>query len=205
VLAWGVVAGIAIPFVLVTEPYNDTLQFYQVGLYLLWIFTAVALIKLVRLKPALGIAATVAALAISLPSSAHYLLRKWNDNQRPALGTLTGAELEIVAHLRNLDPAETVVLNDRPRDPSLLAVVSGRRLVLAWGRYAVGSGERMREVEAFYRGSRTTENTLDILRKHHVSHVVVHRDRNRVPSEVLARLKPVVGDSEVMLYQVPRE
>jgi hypothetical protein len=26
-----------------------------------------------------------------------------------------------------------------------------------------------------------------------------------VPSEVLARLKPVVGDSEVMLYQVPRE
>ena len=65
--------------------------------------------------------------------------------------------------------------------------------------------KRMREVEAFYRGSRTTENTLDILRKHHVSHIVVHRDRNRVPSEVLAMLKPVVGDSEVMLYQVPKD
>jgi hypothetical protein len=204
-LAWGVVAGIAIPFVLVTEPYNDTLQFYQVGLYLLWIFTAAALMTLVRRNPSLGMAATVAAFALSLPSSAHYLSRKWSDNQRPPLATLSGAELEIASHLRGLDPAQTVVLNDRPRDPSLLAVVSGRRLVLAWGRYAVGSGERMREVEAFFRGSRTPENTLDILRKHQVSHVVVHGDRNRVRSEVLGKLKPVLGDSEVMLYEVPRE
>src|SRR5205085_78641 len=33
-IAWATVAGVAIPFALVTEPYNDTLQFYQVGLYL---------------------------------------------------------------------------------------------------------------------------------------------------------------------------
>ena len=41
-LGWGVVAGIAIPFVVATEPYVDTLQFYLTGLYLLWIFAAVA-------------------------------------------------------------------------------------------------------------------------------------------------------------------
>jgi hypothetical protein len=204
-IAWVVVAGIAIPFVLVTEPYNDTLQFYEVGLYPLWIFAAAALMALVRKDRTLGRVVIAAAIAVSLPSSLHYLSRKWHDSERPALATLTKTEIDIANYLRTRDPETTVVLNNRPLEPSPFAVVSERRVVLAWGRYAVGSGERLREVEAFFGGSRTVENTLAILRKHHVTHVVIHRGRDRVPPEVIAMLKPVMGDDEVRLYEVATE
>jgi len=201
-IAWVVVAGIAIPFVLVTEPYNDTLQFYQVGLYPLWIFVAATLIALAGKDRTLGSVAIAAAIAVSLPSSVHYLSRKWHDNARPALAALTKTEIDIANYLRTRDPDTTVVLNNRPLEPSPLTVLSERRVVLAWGRYAVGSGERLREVEAFFGGSRTVENTLAILRKHRVTHVIVHTGRDRVPPDVIAMLKPVMGDDEVKLYEV---
>jgi hypothetical protein len=135
----------------VTEPYNDTLQFYQVGLYLLWIFTAVALMAVARRHAVAGAAAILIGIALSLPSSLHYLTRKWTDRDRPALVSVSSTEVDIAAYLRGLDPQTTVVLHDRPRDPSLLAVLSARRSVLAWGRYAVGSGERMRRWTPFRR------------------------------------------------------
>ena len=84
-----------------------------------------------------------------------------------------------------------------------MAVLSERRVVLAWGRYAVGSNDRLREVEAFYGSTRELPNLLDILAKHHVTHVIVHTDRDRVHPEVLARLKLVMGDEAVKLYEVP--
>jgi hypothetical protein len=202
-LAWGVVAGIAIPFVLVTEPYNDTLQFYQVGLYLLWIFTAAALTGFAADRRRTGAVLMVLALAVSIPSSVHYLARKWGDHRRPALSGLTGAELAIASYLRTQSAETTVVLNNRPLEPSLMAVLSERRVVLAWGRYAVGSRERLREVEAFFGGTRTRENTLNILRAHRVTHVVVHPGRDRVPPEVLAMLQLLMGDATVRLYAVP--
>jgi hypothetical protein len=204
-LAWTTLAGIAIPFVLVTEPYNDTLQFYQTGLFVLWFFTAVTLTRLVTHRRAAGTAAILLAVVLSLPSSVHYLHRRWTDSDRGPLVGLTRAEVNMASYLRTLSPDSTVVLNDRPLEPSLLAVLSERRIVLAWGRYAVGSNERLREVEAFYGSTRDVPRLLDILRKHHVTHVVVHTDRDRVHPEVLAKLKPLMGDEEVMLYEVPAE
>jgi len=204
-LAWTTVAGIAIPFVLVTEPYNDTLQFYQTGLYVFWIFTAVAMAGIAARNLALGAAVIVLGVAVSLPSSVHYLQRRWTDTTRPPLIGITRTEIAMAEYLRAQDSQTTVVLNDRPLDPSLMAVLSERRIVLAWGRYAVGSAERLREVEAFYTSSRTVPNLLDILRKHHVTHVVVHTDRDRVNPEVLARLKLVMGDRDVQLYEVGAE
>jgi hypothetical protein len=202
-LAWTVVAGIAIPFVLVTQPYNDTLQFYQAGLYVFWIFTAVALTRFVARNRAWGTALIVLVLAVSLPSSVHYLHRRWTDNARAPLVGLTRSEVNMASYLRSLDPETTVILNDRPLEPSLLAVLSERRLVLAWARYAVGSNERLRDVEAFYGSTREIPNLLDVLRKHHVTHVVVHTDRDKVHPEVLAKLKFLMGDDAVQLFQVP--
>jgi hypothetical protein len=201
-LGWTAVAGVAIPFVLVTEPYNDTLQFYQTGLYILWVFAALAMTRLVAGNRTAGTAVVVVAIAVSLPSSFHYLHRRWTDDQRAPLVGLTRAEVEMAAYLRTQDPETTVVLNDRPLEPSLLTVLSERRTVLAWGRYAVGSSERLREVEAFYGSTRAVPNLLDVLRKHHVTHVVVHADRDRVHPDVLAQLKPVMGDEVVKLYEV---
>ena len=150
-LAWATVAGIAIPFVLVTEPYNDTLQFYQAGLYVFWIFTAVAMAGIAARNSALGAAVIVLGM-VSLPSSLHYLERRWTDNQRPPLVGITRTEdSHGGSYLRAQDPDTTVVLNDRPLDPSLLAVLSERRVVLAWGRYAVGSGERIARSGGFLR------------------------------------------------------
>jgi hypothetical protein len=196
---------VAIPFVLVTEPYNDTLQFYQVGLYVAWIFTAVTLAQLAARRRLAGMAVTALAIAISLPSSVHYLQRRWTDSDRSPLVGLTRTEMDIAAHLRTLDPDETVILNDRPLEPSLLAVLSERRVVLAWGRYAVGSNDRLREVSAFYGSTRDLPNLIDILRKYRVTHVVVHTDRDHVNPELLARLKLVMGDGVVQLYEVPEE
>jgi hypothetical protein len=201
-LGWTAVAGIAIPFVLVTEPYNDTLQFYQTGLYVLWVFVAVTLSQIASRNRTVGTAVIVVALAASLPSSIHYLHRRWTDDRRSPLVGLTRVEVEMAAYLRTQDPERTVVLNDRPLEPSLLTVLSERRTVLAWGRYAVGSNERLREVEAFYGSTRAVPNLLDVLRRHHVTHVVVHSDRDRVHPEVLAMLKPVMGDERVRLYEV---
>jgi hypothetical protein len=110
--------------------------------------------------------------------------------------------MDIAEYLRGREPERTVVLNNRPLEPSLLTVLSERRVVLAWGRYAVGSGERLGEVNAFYGGSRTTENTLNILKKHRVTHVIVHPGRDRVPPDVLSKLKFVMGDDEARLYEV---
>jgi len=202
ILGWTTLCGIAIPFVLVTEPYNDTLQFYQTGLYVLWLFTAAGLSKLVGGSRTRGAAAIVLALAASLPSSVHYLNRRWTDADRPALVGLTRIEMDMASYLRGRDPDTTVVLNDRPLEPSLMAVLSERRTVLAWGRYAVGSNERQREVDAFYGSTREIPRLMDILSKHHVTHVVVHTNRDRVNPQVLDQLKLVMGDGVVNLYEV---
>src|SRR5207244_636064 len=121
-LAWGVVSGIGIPFVLTTDPYVDTLQFYLTGLYLLWIFTAVVLVAWARTRPLAGAIAIAAAIALSLPSSLHYLDRKLTDRQRAPRVGLSRSEVAIANYLRSTDPERTVILHDRPLTPSLTAI-----------------------------------------------------------------------------------
>lgn len=203
-LAWLVVAGVAIPFVLVTEPYNDTLQFYQTGLYIWWVFTASALVSLVAGRGAAGLAVAALLVAISLPSSAHYLARKWTDNTRPPRVALSRQELEIADFLRNTtDPEKAVVLHNRPYEPSLLTVVSERRVVLGWGRYAVGSEGRRRDVDRFFSSaSGNAVAAMDMLRAYRVTHVVVHPG-DAVHPDVLSQLQPLYSSSEASLYYVP--
>jgi hypothetical protein len=206
-LAWVVVAGIGIPFVLATEPYVDTLQFYLTGLYVMWIFAAVGLLAFARTHPRIGGLAIAAAFALTLPSSVHYLARKWNDDERPPRVTLTRGEVTIADYLRKeTDPEATVILHDRPLSPSLLTIESERRIVLGWDvRYsAVGGEDRLRDVNAFYAsGDGDAHATFDILRRYHVTHVVVRPTANRVHPDVLARLTPLLEFPEVVLYAVP--
>jgi hypothetical protein len=205
-LGWGVVAGIAVPFVLATEPYVDTLQFYVTGLYLLWIFAAAALVACARAHPRRGLVAIAVAIAVSLPSSVHYLSRRWADRQRPPRITLGGSEIQIAEYLRaTSDPETTVVLHDRPLSPSLTTIVSERRIVLGWDvRYsAVGGEERLRDVNAFFASSHDSPDAaFDILGRYHVTHVIV-REQDRVHPAVVARLKPLKQFPDVTLYAVP--
>ncbi len=203
-LAWTTAAGILIPFVLVTDPYVDTLQFYQTGLYVLWIFAAVALVRFARTHPGLGAVAITVAIAASLPSSVHFLHMKWTDDRREPRASLTRGELAIANYLRQCDPKTTVILHDRPAEPSLLAIVSARRVVLGWGHpyYAVGSAGRLNDVNQFYRSAGgDAARALATLQRYNVTHVVV-TDRSRVHQEVFSRLRLLVRAQDAGLYEV---
>jgi hypothetical protein len=203
-LAWIAVAGVAIPFVLATEPYVDTLQFYQTGLFVWWIFTAAALAAFARSHRATGAAAIALTLLLSTPSSLHYLARKWTDDSRPAIAELSRNEVAVADYLRTQDPEATIVLHDQPRSPSLVAVIANRRVVLGWGRgyYAVGSEQRVRDIDRFFGSARhTSEDALATLKRYGVTHVIVHPDRNRVHRDVIARLTPVMTFADVVLYR----
>ena len=117
---------------------------------------------------------------------------------------MTPDETAIAEHLRQYDPETTVILHDRPLAPSLTTIVAGRRIVLGWDvRYsAVGGEERLGDVNAFFGSSRgDPDAALEILRRYHVTHVIV-RSEDSVHPAVLARLKPIVTFPDVSLYAV---
>jgi hypothetical protein len=207
-LGWGVVAGIMVPFVLATEPYVDTLQFYLTGLYLMWIFTAVALVDFARLRPKIGALAVVLAIAASLPSSLHYLAWKWTEAERSPKASLSRAEVAIANYLRTCDPETTVILHDRPLSPSLMTIVSARRIVLGWDvRYsAVGGESRLRDVNRFFDSANGNPTAaLETLRRYHVTHVIVRESGDRVHPAVLDKLQRILQFPDVTLYGVPAE
>jgi hypothetical protein len=208
-LGWTVVAGVAIPFVIVTEPYHDTLQFYQTALYVMWIFAARSILRVAEGSSGRGgtirTAAIVGlALAAALPSSVHYLFEKHGDGPNHTRARLTRSEMAVADYLRTTDPERTVVLHDRPLEPSLIVIRSERRAVLAWAGYVTGSGDRRGNVDRFFASAdRDPEVALEVLREYAVSHVIAHPDRDRVNASVLAGLKPVLTFPDVVLYEVP--
>ena len=206
-LAWSVVTSIAIPLVIATEPYVDTLQFYVPGLFLLWIFTAVALVGFARRHRTIGAAAVAATVAIALPSSTHYLERRWTDRQGPPRVDLSASEIKIAEYLRNkTDPETTVILHDRPLSPSLMTIIAERRIVLGWDvtYSAVGGQERLRDVNRFFSSAGgNPDAAFESLARYHVTHVLV-RDDDRVHPAVLARLHMLMQFPGAALFSVPQ-
>lgn len=204
-LGWAVVTSVAIPFVIATDPYVDTLQFYVPSLFLLWIFTAAALVGFARKHPGIGGLAIAAAIAVALPSSTHYLERRWNDRQRPPRVDLSAAEIRIADYLRNrTDPETTVILHDRPLSPSLMTILAERRIVLGWDvtYSAVGGRERLRDVNRFFSSADgNPDAAFESLGRYHVTHVIV-RDDDRVHPAVLARLHRLMQFPGAALYTV---
>jgi hypothetical protein len=203
-LAWTAIAGVLIPFVIVTQPYHDTLQFYQTGLYVLWIFASAAIIDWGRGRTVRTAALVAIAIAAAIPSSIHYLIEKHGDGPNHPRVQLTRSELAVADYLRTTDPERTVVLHDRPLEPSLMVINGERRAVLAWAPYVTGSEVRRIEVDRFFASAaREPKIAVDILQQYHVTHVVVRPDRDRVNASVLAGLKPVLTFPDVVLYEVP--
>jgi hypothetical protein len=206
-LGWSILVGIAIPFVVATEPYVDTLNFYVTGLYLMWVFTAAALVAFARQRPpALGAVAIAAAVGLTLPSSWHYLERRWTDRERPARVDIPAAEIRIAEYLRNrTDPETTVVLHSRPLSPSLTTILAERRIVLGWDvtYSAVGGEDRLHDVNRFYASaSGNPQAAFETIGRYNVTHVIV-RDEDRVHPDVLARLQLTMQFPGAALYTVP--
>ena len=178
-LAWTVIAGIAIPFGIVTQPYHDTLQFYQTGLYILWIFAALAIVDWGGGRTVRTAAIVTVAIAAAIPSSIHYIAEKHGDGPNHPRVQLTRSEVAVADYLRT-------------------------RAVLAWAPYVTGSEVRRVEVDRFFASAaREPHVALDVLQRYNVTHVVVRPDRDRVNASVLARLTPVLAFPDVVLYQVP--
>jgi hypothetical protein len=203
-LAWTIVAAMVPPFLVSTAPDpNETVQFHQFALFLLPIFLAQRVMRLPR--PTSRAIAGCLVVALAVPSTVHYVHRKWQDGQRPMI-TLSADEMRAAAFLRHLDPDSVVLLHHQPRSANLLVIVSERRSVLAWGSYVRGRGSRVRDIVRFYRSARLTEEfALAVLDKYRPTHVLVYPATDHVHPKLLARLRPVFGSPEVMLYEVPGE
>jgi hypothetical protein len=146
-------------------------------------------------------------MAAVLPSSTHYLQRRWMDHQRPPRVELSAPEIRIADYLRDkTDPETTVILHDRPLSPSLMAVVAERRIVLGWDvtYSAVGGQDRLLDVNRFFSSADgNPDAAFESLGRYHVTHVIV-RDDDRVHPAVLARLHVVMQVPGATLYAVPQ-
>ena len=204
VLGWTAIAGIVIPFVIRTEPYVDSLQFYLTGLYVLWMFTGVALARWAQPRGRWGRVAVAIVVAAALPSSLHYLQWKWTEQSRSPKAMMSAGDVKIADYLRTQDAESTVILHDRPLSPSLMTIVSERRIVLGWDvRYsAVGGEDRLRDVQRFFSSADgNAQAAKDMLQRYHVTHLIVRRE-DRVHPDVLAGLTLLMRFPEVDLYAV---
>src|SRR5262249_19750871 len=205
VLAWIVIAGVAIPFVIVTDPYHDTLQFYQTALFILWAFAARAVIEW-HVPPRCRALLVTVVIGLAIPSSIHYVVEKSGDGPNHPLVRIGPSELAVANYLGTLNPDTTVLLHDRPLDPSLLVIASERRAVLAWARYVTGSETRRREVDRFFASAdREPKVAFDVLRQYRVTHVVERPSRDRIHPEVVRRLRLVIRFPDLVLYEVPAD
>jgi hypothetical protein len=176
------------------------------GLYVLWFFWAAGLLLFAVTRGSAGRLGAALAVVAILPSSVHFLARKWHDASRPPRATLSHGEANVAQYLKTTDPETTVLLHDRPLAPSLMTVLSERRIVLGWDvRYsAVGGEDRLEDVNYFYASAEgDPARALEILRRYHVTHVLVRREGNRVHPAVIDRLSVLMRSGDVTLYLVP--
>jgi hypothetical protein len=192
---WCIVAAVALPFVVRDGSVRRYAAVLPDGLFLLWIVTALALTTFRSASSRLGDRRHLRCCRVHASFVDPLSDAEVADNQRPPLAALSRSEGAVAGQLASTDPEGTVFLNDSPLAPSLMTIVSGRRTVLAWGPsvLCVREATRERGTSTVLRvGQRHADLAIDVLRRYHVTHVVVHPDRDRVHPGVLAYLRPVV-------------
>jgi hypothetical protein len=201
VLAWTVVAAFAASTFIVSVPYHETTQIHQLDLFLLAIFTGHMLASVMR--PRRRMLAVAVTLALAVPSTVHYIARKWNDRQHPN-ASVSSQERSAAAYLRGTDPERTVLMHDLPDNPTLLGLLAERRSLLSWADYVRGSEARADDVRYFFTSARRSpDKALAILQRNHPTHVIEYKDRDQIHPEVLSRLQLVFSDREIAIYLVP--
>lgn len=200
VLGWTIVSAAVIPLVITVVPYFETLQFYQLALFLLPIFVARAAVKSRPQWQNLAVAAAIIASAV--PSTSHYLTMKWTDYERP-FAQLRAPELPVVELLRLQDPETTRVLHNRPRRSALVGIAAARRSVLAWADYVSGKPDWIRIERFFEPVDESSADAFDLLAEYRPSHVLEYRKADRIYPDVRERLHLMFENDEVALYSVP--
>jgi hypothetical protein len=202
-IAWTIVAGAAIPIVVVTDPYHQTFHTFHASLYLFWMFTARTVIawgRPQRWRTALAVAAT---LAIAVPSTVHYLRFKWSDVE---FGFVTNDMAAVGEYLRHEDPSRTVFIARYPQGPSFITLYSTRRTVLAWAQYTRGTEVLQDEIDRFFQSAdQNPESAWKTLMRYHVTHVVETIGRDRIHEDVRCRLEPILETKTLRLLAVPAD
>jgi hypothetical protein len=208
-LAWMAILGIAIPFAIAIAPFPNSIQPHLFGLFVLWPFAAhVVWPPGARPTPARWIA-TAAMIGCSVPSTLHYGQAAREAPAKPPIVSLGPGDYRIVRYLvEHTDPETTLILHSETLRPSLYAIESRRRVVLALSSYVEGDGSadvtnRSNEIARFF-GSPAAAGVEDagILSRYNVTHVIERVDRDRVHPNVLRRLHLVTGTPTVRLYEV---
>lgn len=201
-MAWMIVAAVLSPVVLMTHPYHQTFQFFHVALFLLWIFVARTVLEWGAGHAVRRIAIVAAVVVCAIPSTLHYLNVKWHDDQHPFAGLSVDA-YAVVERLRQADPDRTVVMQHYPDRPSLITILAERRSLLAWARYARDSGPLKADIDVFFNSlGGNANNSIALLERHHVTHVLETVGVDKIDPALLRRLEPVLVTPTYRLYAV---
>src|SRR5262249_18814261 len=139
-LAWIVVIGLAMPFAIAIAPFPNSIQAHMFALFILWPFTAYALWPPTARGSLSRWLATGALVAAAVPATLHYARAAHDAASGPALTALDAGDLAVIRYLRRSDVETTLLLHSNPLWPSLYAIESSRRVVLAWSSYVEGDG-----------------------------------------------------------------
>jgi hypothetical protein len=207
-LAWMAILGLAIPFFIAIAPFPNSIQPHLFALFALWPFAAYVVWPAGARATPLRWVASAAMIACSVPSTWHYGRMAHEAADRPPIVSIGPGDYRILRYLERTDPETTLILHSDTLWPSLYAIESRRRVVLAVSSYVEGDGSadvtnRSNEIARFF-GSQSAsgEDDLGILARYHVTHVIERVDRDRLHPNVLRHLHLVTGTPNVRLYEV---
>jgi hypothetical protein len=209
-LAWIVIFGVGMPFVIAVAPFPNSIQTYQLGLFALWPFTMLALWPPGARASVLRWAATAVLVAVSVPATLHYVQAAHGATGETPLVEIGVGDMRVIRYLRHTDAKTTMVLHSAPLSPSVYAVEAERRVVLAWSSYVSGDfnpdvDALSARIERFF-GSPAAEGSDDpgLLQEYRVTHVIERIAVDRLHPRMQAQLRLVTGTPAVRLYEVPQ-
>lgn len=208
-LGWMTIIGVVFPFFVAVAPFPNSIQAYQLALFVMWLFTARVLWPANARPTVVRVVVAACFVIASAGSTIHYAATAHRADKGRALAALDADDLRLVRYLRRLDPASTLVLHSVPLDPSLYAIESQRRVALAWSSYVEGDGsvevnERVAEIERFF-GTVTGTGTddLGLLERYGITHVIERVEIDHLHPHVIEQLRLVTGTPSRRLYEVP--
>lgn len=207
-LAWMSILGAAVPFIISFAPFPNAIQPYMIALFLLWPF-AVTVIWPPDARPTIARGlATAVIVAMSVPATLHYARAAHDAPSSPPIVSADEGDFRIIRALARTDPDTTLVVHSDPLWPSLYAIESGRRVLLAVYSYVMGDGNpdvdaRVAEIERFFGAhERQGADDLGLLAKYRVTHVIERVPVDRLHPNVVKQLHLVTGTEKVRLYEV---
>ncbi len=208
-MAWMILVGIALSFVLVINPFPNSIQTYLLALFLLWPFAVRVIWPRHAGHTLARWLATAALVALSVPATLHYVRAAHAAAANPPIKDLGAGDQRVIDYLETYTSSDdTMLLHSDPLMPSVYAVEAERRVVLGWSSYVSEDfNPEVLALEArisafFGAPGRPGAPDLDLLEEHGVTHVIERTATDELARAVRERLTLVAGTPDVRLYAV---